>query len=91
MCLLCSPSGSQALARRNHVLQLLALVEHRDALPADMAVRLAQEILVLTQTEGAALQCEAVCLPQALLSADDLERRSNGRHRQPAIASAGVP
>ena len=42
MCLLCAAGlEGRRLARRAHVLQLLALVEHPDALPADAAVRLA--------------------------------------------------
>lgn len=65
MCVLCVPSGDPALAQRNHVLQLLALIEHPDALPADMALRLAQEVLALTEAGGTTLQCEAVPLPQA--------------------------
>jgi hypothetical protein len=65
MCLLCASSGERVLARRNHILQLLALVEHPDALPADRALRLAQEVLVLTWADGAPFQCEAVLPPQA--------------------------
>jgi hypothetical protein len=65
MCLLCAPSGDRVLARRNCVLQLLALVEHPNALPADVALRLAQEILVLARADGASFQCEAVLPPQA--------------------------
>jgi hypothetical protein len=42
MCVLCAAGpGSQTLARRANVLQLLALVEHPDALPANAALRLA--------------------------------------------------
>ena len=53
MCLLCnSASNDRNVVRRTHVLQLLALIEDPDALPADMALRLAQEILELTQTDG---------------------------------------
>ena len=65
MCLLCASSGDQVLARRNYVLQLLALVEHPNLLPADAALRLAQEILTLAQAGGGAFQCEAVLPPQA--------------------------
>jgi hypothetical protein len=50
MCLLCAAgSDGQRLARRAYVLQLLALVEHPDALPAEAALRLVGEILALTQ------------------------------------------
>jgi hypothetical protein len=66
MCLLCSPaSGDQVLARRNHVLQLLALLEHPDALPLDTALHVAQEILVLAQADTAAFRCEPVFPPRA--------------------------
>ena len=65
MCLLCAPSGDRVLARRAHVLQLLALVEHPNALPADTALRLAQEVLVLAHADGATFQCEAVLPPRA--------------------------
>jgi hypothetical protein len=52
MCLLCnSASDHRNLVRRTHVLQLLALIEDPDMLPADAALRLAQEILDLTWTE----------------------------------------
>jgi hypothetical protein len=51
------------LARRIHVLRLLALVEHPDALPADAALRLAHEVLRLTGTTGATCRCEEVTSP----------------------------
>ena len=60
MCLLCAAGlDGQRLAQRAHVLQLLALVEHPDALPADAALRLAQEILALTQAERTGRRCDA--------------------------------
>jgi hypothetical protein len=76
MCLLCAPSGNRGLARRDQILQLLALVEHPDALPADAALRLAQEILALTQTvtqagSPPAFQCEPVLPPQAAAACTD--------------------
>ena len=53
MCLLCAAGlDGQRLARRAHVLQLLALVEHPDALPAAAALRLAREVLALTRRSG---------------------------------------
>ena len=49
MCLRCAAGlDGQDLVRRAHVLQLLALVEHPDALPAGAALRLAREALALT-------------------------------------------
>jgi hypothetical protein len=59
MCLLCTAAvDDRNPARRAHVLQLLALIEDPNALPADAALRLAQQILVLTQTNGAKLRCD---------------------------------
>jgi hypothetical protein len=64
MCLLCAAGlDDQRLARRAHVLQLLALVEHPEALPADAALRLAREVLALTQAERAGRRCESVVPP----------------------------
>ena len=61
MCLLCvAGSEGRKLTRRGHVLQLLALVEHPDALPANAALRLAQEILVLAQADPGELRCDPV-------------------------------
>jgi hypothetical protein len=64
MCLLCSEgTGDRALARRAHVLQLLALVEHPNALPAEAALRLGREIMALILLESGVRQCEAVTAP----------------------------
>lgn len=66
MCLLCTATFDDGdSARRRHVLRLLALVEHPDALPADAALRLAYEILKLTQTDSAICRCDAVAPPAA--------------------------
>ena len=68
MCLLCAAGvEDRGLAQRAHVLQLLALVEHPDALPADAALRLAREILTLTQAERTGRRCDPVVLPEAAL------------------------
>jgi hypothetical protein len=65
MCLLCAAgSERRRLARQAHVLQLLALVEHPDALPADAALRLAREILVLAQADGTGRRCDPVVPPE---------------------------
>ena len=64
LCLLCVATlEARSLARRAHVLQLLELVEHPDALPTEAALRLAREILVLTRAEGTERRCEAVAPP----------------------------
>ena len=41
----CADHSSAVLARRRRVLQLLALIEHPDALPPDAALRIAGELL----------------------------------------------
>lgn len=74
MCLLCSAAtADRDRARRSHVLGLLALVEHPDALPADAALHLAHEILRLTRTDGAVRRCDEVTPPETH-SAVDQER-----------------
>ena len=61
MCLLCGTGfKDQSLARRTYVLQLLALVEHPDALPADAVLRLGREIMTLMRPQSGLRQCEAV-------------------------------
>jgi hypothetical protein len=61
MCLLCAGGlEGRRLARRAHVLQLLALVEDPDSLPADSALRLAGEVLALTQAERTVPRCDSV-------------------------------
>ena len=61
MCVLCAARGDDgSLARRAHVLQLLSLVEHPDALPPDTALRLEREIMRLTQAEPELRRCDAV-------------------------------
>lgn len=53
----CADSSDPALTQRMRVLQLLALVEHPEALPADARLRIAQEIMTwITQNESG-LQC----------------------------------
>ena len=65
MCLLCEPdSGSgDDLARRAHVLQLLALIEHPGALPTDAALRLSREIMTLIRPGSGLRRCEPVASP----------------------------
>jgi hypothetical protein len=62
MCILCAskPEGSAVTVSQRRALQLLDLLEHPDALPADLALRLAGQLLALTQPERRAFQCEAV-------------------------------
>ena len=60
MCLRCDVGSDEerALARRAHVLRLLALVEHPDALPPGAALRLGREIMALIEGEPPALRCD---------------------------------
>jgi hypothetical protein len=44
---------------RQRQLQLLALLEHPEALPAELALRLAAELLALTG-QGSAFHCEVL-------------------------------
>jgi hypothetical protein len=68
VCLLCAAGQDERrLAQRAHVLQLLALIEHPDALPAEAALRLAREVLALTQAERAGRSCDPVALPGSAL------------------------
>lgn len=80
MCLLCASSGDRigdpVPARRKHILQLLALVEKPDLLPADAALSLAREILTLAGADGAAFRCEAVLPPPAAAANTDDGRLS---------------
>ncbi len=62
MCLYCAlkPDGNTTTVGQGRILQLLALLEHPDALPANLSLRLAGQLLTLTQPERSALQCDAV-------------------------------
>jgi hypothetical protein len=64
MCLLCAEGGSdRTLAQRAHVLQLLALIEHPDALPANAVLRLGREIMTLIGPELGLRRCDRVMPP----------------------------
>jgi hypothetical protein len=66
MCLLCADgAGDRALARRAHVLKLLALIEHPDALPVDAVLRLGREIMMLIRPESGLRRCDPVTPPGA--------------------------
>lgn len=61
MCVLCEGSpASLTILYRNRICQMLALLEHPDALPADTALRLGRELLSLTQPDGTPRRCELV-------------------------------
>jgi hypothetical protein len=57
------------LARRKRVLQLLALIEHPTALPADSALRIAQELLAWSAQEGSNDRLESVVAAKTRLAA----------------------
>jgi hypothetical protein len=59
----CADHLDHRLARRIRVLQLLALIEHPDALPTDAALRIGQELLAWLG--GDDLGCHAVSAPAA--------------------------
>jgi hypothetical protein len=66
MCLFCERglrSGDDVM-HRAHILQLLALVEHPDALPADAALRLGREIMALIKPDSGLRRCEPVTAPE---------------------------
>ena len=65
MCLRCDLGSEEerALARRAHVLRLLALVEHPDALPPGAALRLGREVMALIEGEPPALRCDPLAPP----------------------------
>lgn len=74
MCLLCTdPAADPATARRAHILHLLALVEHPDALPPDAGLRLGQEIMALIQAEPGERRCEAVVPPHTTISTEETD------------------
>jgi hypothetical protein len=56
----CADGVDPDLARRKRVLQLLALLEHPTALPADSALRIAQELLTWSAQEGSNDRLESV-------------------------------
>jgi hypothetical protein len=62
MCLLCAADAEPArdIARRLHVLRLLALIEHPDALPPDAALRLGREIMALIGPAPGLRRCDPV-------------------------------
>jgi hypothetical protein len=65
MCRFCTArsDGYAGTAAEDRVLQLLALLEHPTALPGDLALRLAGQLLRLTQPERLILRCDAVTEP----------------------------
>jgi hypothetical protein len=65
MCLYCTAGSGQPSAGRRQILDLLALIEHPDALPAEAALRIAAEILAWVEPEGSRYRCDAVPPPRS--------------------------
>jgi hypothetical protein len=67
MCILCAskPEGNPVMGCQSRVLQLLALLEHPNALPTDLALGLAAQLLGWTQPERPVLRCDAVAASTA--------------------------
>jgi hypothetical protein len=65
----CADGTDPDLARRKRVLQLLALIEHPTALPADSALRIAQELLAWTAQEGSDHRFESLVAAETRLAA----------------------
>lgn len=59
ICSCCDPSLSE-LRERRRLLDLAALLEHPDALSADMALRLGMELLALTAKIDHRFVCDAI-------------------------------
>ena len=54
----------ELMARRQHVLQVFALLEHPDALPAEVALRLRYEVRALTRLPSPQLRSDAALPPE---------------------------
>lgn len=76
MCLLCEAGFDQPQSYRAQVLQLLALVEHPDALPRDAALCIARRILELTASNESVYRCEPVDMPSVQANGGIERRRS---------------
>ena len=60
MCPHCADGSGHVQAHRARILQLLALIEHPDALPAGDALRIAGQLLAWAGQEETGLRCEPV-------------------------------
>ena len=65
MCRYCVTGSSNASTDRVRVLDLLALIEHPDALPAEAVLRIASELLAWTGQSKSGLRCEIVATLEA--------------------------
>ncbi|MBV9248805.1 MAG: hypothetical protein JO227_06105 [Acetobacteraceae bacterium] len=62
MCLLCANGidPPEKTARRLYVMELLALIEHPDALPHSAALRLSREIMAIIDRRADQLRCDSI-------------------------------
>jgi hypothetical protein len=73
MCMLCRGAEDEGRVPRAHVLRLLSLLEHPDALSPEQALRLGRQ-LMSTLGADAQLRCKAVDAPA--VAVDQTRRRS---------------
>ena len=69
MCQYCIPGPSRLQIECNQVLDLLALIERPDVLPAGTALRIANKLLAWADQKDSRLQCEAVSFHETRLNA----------------------
>jgi len=62
VCKYCAIGSPQVSQNHTRVLQLIALIEHPDALPAEAVLRIAGELLAWTW-EAPRFRCEAMARP----------------------------
>ncbi|MCB5945845.1 hypothetical protein [Acidocella sp. KAb 2-4] len=69
MCRNCADGAFQLPQEHARVLQLLALLEHPDALPRDDALRIASGLLAWTGAAAPRFRCEAMAIPADAVAA----------------------
>jgi hypothetical protein len=69
MCPHCVDGLDHGLARRTRVLQLLALIEHPNALPAAAALRIGQELLAWIAQDETNHRCDHVVTAETRIEA----------------------
>ncbi len=60
MCQYCAAGSSQSGTDHTRILQLLAMIEHPDALPSEAALRIASELLAWAGKSKSGLRCDGV-------------------------------
>lgn len=64
MCQHCAPGAARSDTDRARIRNLLALIEHPDALPAEAALRIARDLLAWAGASKSGLRCEALASPE---------------------------